>query len=200
MAIGNPTYKSVKAILKSALDKVAPPSEVEAPAIAHENIRGGDYFDRGEAASLGSDEIETHYLEEERAAIMNSFADGPIQEPSDHQEVRPDTPPRAVQHAANRAARTPVPSARGLPAILDRLKKVWTRPSAVEHEERHLSRRPSACIPSVHHDGHCNDPRENPEEVNQAKTLSPPPVPPTRVTWTQSSSLGERRDDDRRDD
>ena len=71
-AIGNPKYKSVQAILKSGLDQVAPAVEVEAKPVVHDNIRGGDYFDREEAESVGPvEEIETRYLDEERFAIRN---------------------------------------------------------------------------------------------------------------------------------
>jgi hypothetical protein len=69
--IGNPTRKSVEAILKSGLDKVAVSSEVEMSPITHENIRGGDYFDRGETRAPSENEIEEHYLTEERLAIKN---------------------------------------------------------------------------------------------------------------------------------
>jgi len=69
--IKNPTRKSVEAILKSGLDKVAVPSEAEANPISHENIRGGDYFDRGETRAPSENEIEDHYLTEERLAIKN---------------------------------------------------------------------------------------------------------------------------------
>lgn len=75
VAIKNPRYKSVEAILKSGLDKVALPGEVESAPVLHDNIRGGAYFDRGEVESTvesseESDEIEARYLEEERIAIM----------------------------------------------------------------------------------------------------------------------------------
>jgi transposase len=76
VAIGNPRYKSVAAILKSGLDRVALTEQVEAKPIVHDNIRGGAYFDRGEVESVDrdkevEDEIEARYLEEERFAIMN---------------------------------------------------------------------------------------------------------------------------------
>lgn len=49
LAIGAPTRKSVEAILRRGLDRV-PLGEEPAPTlVAHENIRGGDYFDREEA-------------------------------------------------------------------------------------------------------------------------------------------------------
>lgn len=72
LAINNPTYKSVEAILKNGLDKVEPTVEVEAKPVVHENIRGGAYFDREEVEPADTiDEIEARYLDEERSAIMN---------------------------------------------------------------------------------------------------------------------------------
>jgi transposase len=72
LAIGNPTARSVEAILKSGLEKVALVAEVEAKPVVHENIRGGGYFDRGEAtAKCGDEEIEARYLKEERQSIIH---------------------------------------------------------------------------------------------------------------------------------
>jgi hypothetical protein len=74
LAIGNPTARSVEAILKSGLEKMPLAEEVEPRLVAHENIRGGDYFDRGEAApSREEEEIEARYLEEERQAIIHEL-------------------------------------------------------------------------------------------------------------------------------
>src|SRR5579884_1884314 len=50
LAIGAPTRKSVEAILKRGLDRV-PLDDTAAPApriVVHENVRGGDYFDKKE--------------------------------------------------------------------------------------------------------------------------------------------------------
>ena len=49
LAIGAPTRKSVEAILKRGLDR-APLDEPDAAPriVVHENIRGGDYFDKKE--------------------------------------------------------------------------------------------------------------------------------------------------------
>ncbi|XXY25764.1 IS21 family transposase [Sorangium sp. So ce233] len=53
LRIGSPTAKSVTAILKNGLDRVPlvepPPRE----ALAHENIRGAEYFDKEERSDLG---------------------------------------------------------------------------------------------------------------------------------------------------
>jgi transposase len=72
LAIGNPTYKSVEAILKNGLDKVELTKEVEPTKVVHENIRGGAYFDREEVEPANNiDEIAARYLDEERFAIIN---------------------------------------------------------------------------------------------------------------------------------
>jgi len=71
LSIGNPTVKTVEAILKNGLEKVALSEEVEPRRVVHENIRGGEYFDRGEEESSSeAEEIEARYLEEERRAII----------------------------------------------------------------------------------------------------------------------------------
>ncbi len=72
LAIGNPKLRSVEAILKSGLEKVALAEEVEAKPVVHENIRGGGYFDREEAMSMvEEEEIEARYLDEERQSIIH---------------------------------------------------------------------------------------------------------------------------------
>jgi transposase len=72
LAIGNPKLRSVEAILKSGLEKVALAEEVESKPVVHENIRGGDYFDREEATSRSEEEeIEARYLEDERRSIIH---------------------------------------------------------------------------------------------------------------------------------
>jgi len=72
LAIGNPKLRSVEAILKSGLERVALAEEVESKPVVHENIRGGDYFDRDEATSSGEEEeIEARYLDEERQSIIH---------------------------------------------------------------------------------------------------------------------------------
>ncbi len=131
IAIGSPTYKSVDAILKSGLDKVALPVESESKVVTHENIRGGDYFDRGEVKTEEiRDMAEARYLEEERFAIMNEPRAAPAPSaPSSrgaagHQEmlgaVVPSRPPRPPRSAA----------ALTLHALLGRLQVLWTSPPA----------------------------------------------------------------------
>ena len=58
--------------LKNGLEKVALAEEVEPTPLVHENIRGGDYFDRGEVTSSREEvEIEARYLEDERQSIIH---------------------------------------------------------------------------------------------------------------------------------
>jgi transposase len=87
VAIHNPKYKSVEAILKNGLDRVEPTKEAEAQPVLHENIRGGGYFDREEVEPTNNaDEIEARYLDEERFGIMNyTSADTRGEAPSDSQ-------------------------------------------------------------------------------------------------------------------
>jgi transposase len=213
LAIGNPAYKSVETILKTGLDKVSPPSEAEAPGIAHENIRGGDYFDRGETASAGSDEIEEHYLEEERLAIMNSFEGGPIQAPRSREEARSKAPSRAEQSSADPPLEILVPSAGELPGLLDRLQTLWTRPRAVGHGQRQAPRQfhgravsapldsngsppctgPSACLDHVTQEAHRHEQHANHEETNQRGDVQPAACPademarvPFRSPWRET--------------
>ncbi|WP_434048951.1 Mu transposase domain-containing protein [Sorangium cellulosum] len=59
LRIGSPTAKSVTAILKNGLDRA---SLVEPPPrgpLAHENIRGAEYFDKEQRSDLGRDDTET---------------------------------------------------------------------------------------------------------------------------------------------
>lgn len=46
LAIGAPTRKSVEAILKRGLDRVPVDDEAAPRLVVHENIRGGDYYDK----------------------------------------------------------------------------------------------------------------------------------------------------------
>lgn len=134
VAIKNPRYKSVEAILKSGLDKMALTEEVEPRPIVHDNIRGGAYFDRGEADSIGegqevSDPIEARYLELERFAIMNEpETDSGAPKRRVGTGNRPLEVSRGVSQGAVEAA------ARGattgpLAALIGRLQARWSRPS-----------------------------------------------------------------------
>lgn len=59
LAIGNPTRKSVEAILKRGLDGVPLAEEpANTNTAAHENIRGGDYFDKEEESDPRKDDPE----------------------------------------------------------------------------------------------------------------------------------------------
>jgi transposase len=82
LQIGNPTRKSVMAILKNGLDRLPVQSASEAPVITHENIRGGEYFDRREGEELAGVEIESYYLQEERVAIITDAAPEAVAAPS----------------------------------------------------------------------------------------------------------------------
>ncbi|WP_437876795.1 Mu transposase domain-containing protein [Sorangium sp. So ce513] len=64
--IGSPTARSVTAILRNGLDRaplVEPPPR---GALAHENIRGAEYFDKEERSDLGRDDSEAARDEAER--------------------------------------------------------------------------------------------------------------------------------------
>ncbi|MGK3961562.1 IS21 family transposase [Sorangium sp. So ce118] len=127
IAIGNPRYKTVEAILRSGLDKVALREEVEVKTVLHENIRGGAYFDREEMETSGSaDGIEARYLEQERFAIMNEPQVAP-------RPQEPRSGGRASVAAALRSAAEPAPpgvTMQPLPVLLGRLQALWTRPPA----------------------------------------------------------------------
>jgi transposase len=103
VAIGNPTRKSVEAILKSGLDKVPAIRAIrQEKPVVHENIRGGAYFAREEPTSSEEEEIEAKYLAEERLGIMMGAPDEPSHEPP----AKTDTT---------------------LVDMLERLRHVWTR-------------------------------------------------------------------------
>lgn len=58
LAIGAPTRKSVEAILKRGLDRVALTDEPSPRIVVHENIRGGEYFDKEEQHDPRRDDEE----------------------------------------------------------------------------------------------------------------------------------------------
>jgi len=149
LAIHNPTYKSVEAILKTSLDKAALTEEAEAKTVVHDNIRGGEYFDRQEVEATGNqDEIEARYLEEERQSIMN--------EPQ--VEGRWEMPAPIATGSAGPALETVAPPAafKTLPALLARLQALWARPrggtnrggddSAFRYEESSSCTSQSVCV------------------------------------------------------
>jgi transposase len=120
LGIHSPTYKSVEAILRNGLDKVALTEEAETRTVVHENIRGGDYFDREEveATSRNSDENEARYLAEERLAIMNEPA---VEETREAPRRVVGSPGPALEAAAPPAFKT-------LPMMLENLQTLWMRP------------------------------------------------------------------------
>jgi len=135
VAIGNPRYKSVEAILKSGLDRVALTEAAETKTVLHENIRGGAYFDREEVElTTNRDQIEARYLDEERSAIMNEPSVVEDQEglESARAERRPAVPAEIrgeAEHALRRTTTEP------LPMLLGRLQAIWTRSPAAPQGE-----------------------------------------------------------------
>jgi transposase len=132
LAIQSPTYKSVDAILKAGLDKVALKAEVEAKVVIHENIRGGAYYDREEVKAAGhGDEIEARYLEEERFAIMNESSFAPAPEVSEssravqRREVSGAVAASTVSQVSHGRATEPIT------VLLGRLQALWARPPVV---------------------------------------------------------------------
>lgn len=109
LRIGNPTRKSVEAILKSGLDRAPPRERAESKTVVHENIRGGAYFDREERAKAELDEMESRYLEEERLAI----------------KLEASQPPRALEPSAPKAPKT-------VAELLERLRPQWSRATPSE--------------------------------------------------------------------
>lgn len=58
LEIGAPTRKSVEAILKRGLDRARADGEPIPNIVVHENIRGGEYFDKEEQSDTGRDDQE----------------------------------------------------------------------------------------------------------------------------------------------
>jgi len=129
LGINNPTYKSVNAILKNGLEKVTLVEEVEPRSVVHENIRGGEYFDRKEGRQADeSSAIEAQYLEEERLSIMKE---------SDGESSRQGPRSRRVAERPQASTYEPVVMSdtkhkgkayEPIPALLERLQAAWTRP------------------------------------------------------------------------
>jgi transposase len=175
LAMHNPTYKSVEAILKTSLDKVALTEEAEAKTVVHDNIRGGDYFDRHEVeATNNEDEIEARYLEEERWSIMN--------EPQ--VEGRREVPSSGAASTPAPALETVVspPAFKSLPALLERLQALWARPreatdrggddSPPRDEESSSCTSQSVCV-AIPHDSEGDEliQVEETEETNQRERM-----------------------------
>ena len=130
LAIGNPTVRSVEAILKSGLEKVVIAEEVATKPVVHENIRGGNYFDRGEGTSSGEDEgIEARYLEEERQSIIHEpRVDASRMDPPRRREAeaRRDGVDHGVTSATLRS-----PMAEPLSALIGRAQALLSKPLPV---------------------------------------------------------------------
>ncbi|MBA2685035.1 MAG: IS21 family transposase [Gemmatimonadaceae bacterium] len=56
--IGSPTFKSVNAILKNGLDRAPLAEAPTRPPIDHDNIRGGDYFNKEDTSDLRRNDSE----------------------------------------------------------------------------------------------------------------------------------------------
>jgi len=138
LAIGSPTYKSVKAILSRGLEKGAMTEEAPQRTVAHENIRGGDYFDRQEVSPPGGDDgIEARYLEEERQAIILEPTTDSVRGPHRiHPVVERQT--REVSNGGVTGSYIPPAGAptEPLSALLGRLEKLMVRPPSAARIER----------------------------------------------------------------
>lgn len=141
LAIGNPTLRSVEAILKSGLEKVALAEEVESKPVVHENIRGGDYFDREEATSRSEEEeIEARYLEEERQSIIHERSAeasvGNIHRRPVDDARRGDV---SQEVATSTAVRTTARMSEPLSALIGRAQTLLSRPLVVRRSERRMA-------------------------------------------------------------
>jgi len=134
LAIGNPKLRSVEAILKNGLEKIALVEEVASNAITHENIRGGDYFDRCELELSSEDEanIEARYLEEERQSIIHDseMKPKPLAPTARREdEVTQGMSTTGIVVAESMAWDVVRSSAsRALPEMIQRLQALWARP------------------------------------------------------------------------
>ncbi len=138
LAIGNPTLRSVEAILKSGLEKVALAEEVESKPVVHENIRGGDYFDREETTSRGEGaEIEARYLEKERQSIIHErSAESNVRDTHRRKEsdARRDDVNQEVDMST--APRTTSKMSEPLLALIGRAQALLSRPPTVRRSGR----------------------------------------------------------------
>ena len=130
LAIGNPKLRSVEAILKSGLEKVALAEEVESKSVVHENIRGGDYFDRDEATSGDEgDEIEARYLEEERQSIIHERStESSVRDPHRHREDDERRDEGGQEVALSMAPMTTARTREPLSVLIGRAQALLSRP------------------------------------------------------------------------
>lgn len=137
LAIGNPTVRSVEAILKAGLEKVALAEEVETKPVVHENIRGGDYFDRGEVTprtpSNEEKEIETRYLEEERQSIIHESVTDASRCDTRRREVKAH---RDGVSQGVTSATVPSPVVEPLSALIGRAQALLSRPAGQSRSRR----------------------------------------------------------------
>jgi transposase len=141
LAIGNPTLRSVEAILKRGLEKVALAEEVESKPVVHENIRGGDYFDREEVTSNAKEEeIEARYLEEERQSIIHEHSTEPSAGNIHRRQVddarRCDV---SQEVATSTALMTTARMREPLSVLIGRAQALLSRPSAARWSGRRMA-------------------------------------------------------------
>jgi len=183
LAIGNPTRKSVEAILKSGLDKVAVIEEQAATILVHDNIRGGDYFDRREEVETASssDEIEAHYLEQERLAIIHEPHVEGHREPrqSDPREQSQSAPHHGVVGAVSPSHHVGTPPSTTTLPMLNRTEKAVS--NSDEIEAHYLEQERLAIIHEPHAEGHRELRQGGPRELSQ-------PVPHHGVVGAVSPS------------
>jgi hypothetical protein len=137
LAIGSPTYKSVDAILKAGLDKVALTVEAEAKVVVHENIRGGAYYDREEVRAVEPrDETEARHLEEERFAIMNELSIAPAPKVSRSKSVvgGPEALGAVASSTMSQVSRGA--ATEPITVLIGRLQALWARPPVVSRSKR----------------------------------------------------------------
>ncbi len=166
LAIGNPKLRSVEAILKNGLESAALVEDVAQTAIAHENIRGGDYYDRCESEVISEeDDIEARYLEEERQSIIHDseVKPEPLAPTARREgEVAQGASTATVAAVENLARDMPRTSASmALPEMLHRLQALWAKPAMLPpaRHETGTRRGPEHAAPVDAHDA-CTSPIE----------------------------------------
>lgn len=138
LVIGNPKLRSVEAILKSGLEKVALAEEVESKPVVHENIRGGDYFDREEAMSRDEgEEIEARYLEEERQSIIHERStESSVRDTRRRQEDDGRGDGGSQEVAPSMAPMTTARTREPLSVLIGRAQTLLSRPRVVRQSGR----------------------------------------------------------------
>jgi hypothetical protein len=140
--------------------------DVAQTAIAHENIRGGDYYDRCESEVISEeDDIEARYLEEERQSIIHDseVKPEPLAPTARREgEVAQGASTATVAAVENLARDMPRTSASmALPEMLHRLQALWAKPAMLPpaRHETGTRRGPEHAAPVDAHDA-CTSPIE----------------------------------------